>query len=133
MQILLTNMQSIAGHMISTYSLSQRLGGMYCLYCLYETQPFKPPFKMYFSLGISALSAWTLSLMYLILRFSLFWWGCAMCYAILWSFSSNSLCLSEWQVMCKLAFKLILLSFLLELIDYILLCDFWLFWMIFAQ
>ncbi|KAI9396421.1 hypothetical protein POPTR_004G126720v4 [Populus trichocarpa] len=39
------------GHMISTYSLSQRLGGMYCLYCLYETQPFKPPFKMYFSLG----------------------------------------------------------------------------------
>lgn len=39
------------GHMISTSSLSQRLGGLYCLYCLYETQPFKPPFKIYFSLG----------------------------------------------------------------------------------
>ncbi|KAJ6747321.1 SMALL NUCLEAR RNA ACTIVATING COMPLEX POLYPEPTIDE 1 [Salix koriyanagi] len=38
------------GHMIST-SLSQRLGGLYCLYCLYETQPFKPPFKIYLSLG----------------------------------------------------------------------------------
>ncbi|KAK9268529.1 hypothetical protein L1049_000282 [Liquidambar formosana] len=39
------------GHMVSTGSLSQRLGGLYCLYCLYETQPFKPPFKIYLSLG----------------------------------------------------------------------------------
>ncbi|XP_058084825.1 uncharacterized protein LOC131232538 [Magnolia sinica] len=38
-------------HMVSTGSLSQRLGGLYCLYCLYETQPFKPPFKIYLSLG----------------------------------------------------------------------------------
>jgi snRNA-activating protein complex subunit 1 len=36
--------------MVSTTSLSQRLGGLYCLYCLYETQPFKPQFKIYFSL-----------------------------------------------------------------------------------
>ncbi|WRX33830.1 snRNA-activating protein complex subunit 1 - like 1 [Theobroma cacao] len=28
-----------------------QLGGLYCLYCLYETQPFKPPFKIYLSLG----------------------------------------------------------------------------------
>ncbi|KAB5551905.1 hypothetical protein DKX38_009216 [Salix brachista] len=40
------------GHMIST-SLSQRLGGLYCLYCLYETQPFKPPFKIYLSLAVA--------------------------------------------------------------------------------
>ncbi|WCJ30003.1 Small nuclear RNA activating complex (SNAPc) subunit SNAP43 protein [Euphorbia peplus] len=39
------------GYMVSTTSLSQRLGGLYCLYCLYETQPFKPPFKIYLSLG----------------------------------------------------------------------------------
>ncbi|KDP36450.1 hypothetical protein JCGZ_08580 [Jatropha curcas] len=39
------------GYMVSTASLSQRLGGLYCLYCLYETQPFKPPFKVYLSLG----------------------------------------------------------------------------------
>ncbi|KAF8389132.1 hypothetical protein HHK36_025818 [Tetracentron sinense] len=39
------------GHMVSTASLSHRLGGLYCLYCLYETQPFKPPFKIYLSLG----------------------------------------------------------------------------------
>eukprot|EP00262_Sarcandra_glabra_P011140 TRINITY_DN26862_c0_g1_i1.p1 TRINITY_DN26862_c0_g1~~TRINITY_DN26862_c0_g1_i1.p1 ORF type:complete len:277 (+),score=62.41 TRINITY_DN26862_c0_g1_i1:91-921(+) len=39
------------GYMISTGSLSQRLGGLYCLYCLYETQPFKPPFKIYLALG----------------------------------------------------------------------------------
>ncbi|XP_068635700.1 uncharacterized protein [Aristolochia californica] len=38
------------GHMVSGISLSQRLGGLYCLYCLYETQPFKPPFKIYMSL-----------------------------------------------------------------------------------
>ncbi|KAF3449696.1 hypothetical protein FNV43_RR10427 [Rhamnella rubrinervis] len=47
-------MQSLYGHsigyMISTASLSYRLGGLYCLYCLYETQPFKPPFKIYLSL-----------------------------------------------------------------------------------
>ncbi|XP_004508465.1 uncharacterized protein [Cicer arietinum] len=39
------------GYMVSTGSLSHRLGGLYCLYCLYETQPFKPPFKVYISLG----------------------------------------------------------------------------------
>ncbi|KAJ4721099.1 putative Small nuclear RNA activating complex (SNAPc), subunit SNAP43 protein [Melia azedarach] len=38
-------------HMVSTASFSQRLGGLYCLYCLYETQPFKPPFKIYISIG----------------------------------------------------------------------------------
>ncbi|KAJ8753270.1 hypothetical protein K2173_017891 [Erythroxylum novogranatense] len=40
------------GYMISTTtSFSHRLAGLYCLYCLYETQPFKPPFKVYLSLG----------------------------------------------------------------------------------
>ncbi|CAK9159999.1 unnamed protein product [Ilex paraguariensis] len=39
------------GYMMSTASISHRLGGFYCLYCLYETQPFKPPFKIYLSLG----------------------------------------------------------------------------------
>ncbi|KAL3331900.1 hypothetical protein AABB24_032496 [Solanum stoloniferum] len=39
------------GYMVSTNSLLSRLGGLYCLYCLYETQPFKPPFKIYISLG----------------------------------------------------------------------------------
>ncbi|KAI3446888.1 hypothetical protein Pfo_003553 [Paulownia fortunei] len=39
------------GYMVSAGSLSNRLGGLYCLYCLYETQPFKPPFKIYLSLG----------------------------------------------------------------------------------
>ncbi|XP_044460882.1 uncharacterized protein LOC123192407 isoform X2 [Mangifera indica] len=38
-------------HMVSTASLSCRLGGLYCLYCLYETQTFKPSFKVYLSLG----------------------------------------------------------------------------------
>ncbi|KAK8965388.1 hypothetical protein KSP40_PGU010279 [Platanthera guangdongensis] len=38
------------GHMCST-SLYQRLGGLYCLYCLYETQPYKPRIKIYLSLG----------------------------------------------------------------------------------
>jgi hypothetical protein len=57
-----------------------------------------------------------------------------MCHAILWSLCSNfPCCLSEWQVMCNLAFKLILWFFLPELIDYILLCDFWLFGMILAH
>ncbi|KAL6327882.1 hypothetical protein AAG906_026563 [Vitis piasezkii] len=37
--------------MSDTASLSHRLGGLYCLYCLYETQPCKPPFKIYLSLG----------------------------------------------------------------------------------
>ncbi|PIA36595.1 hypothetical protein AQUCO_03300058v1 [Aquilegia coerulea] len=48
-------MQSLFAHsihyMLSTTSFSQRLAGLYCLYCLYETQPFKPPFKIYLSLG----------------------------------------------------------------------------------
>ncbi|XP_073151080.1 uncharacterized protein [Henckelia pumila] len=40
------------GHMVSsTGSISNRLGGLYCLYCLFETQPFKPCFKIYLSLG----------------------------------------------------------------------------------
>ncbi|XP_031483683.1 uncharacterized protein LOC116253080 [Nymphaea colorata] len=38
-------------HMVFGDSLSQRLGAIYCLYCLYETQPFKPAFKIYLSLG----------------------------------------------------------------------------------
>ncbi|XP_021275502.1 uncharacterized protein LOC110410217 [Herrania umbratica] len=38
-------------HMVNFDSLPCRLGGLYCLYCLYETQPFKPPFKIYLSLG----------------------------------------------------------------------------------
>lgn len=40
-----------AGYMNSGASLSCRLGGLYCLYCLHGTQPFKPPFKIYLSLG----------------------------------------------------------------------------------
>lgn len=39
------------GYMAGTASLSHRLGGLYCLYCLYETQPFNPSFKVYLSLG----------------------------------------------------------------------------------
>ncbi|XP_019183868.1 PREDICTED: uncharacterized protein LOC109178768 [Ipomoea nil] len=39
------------GYAASTRSLSHRLGGLYCLYCLFETQPFMPPFKIYLSLG----------------------------------------------------------------------------------
>ncbi|XP_031737119.1 uncharacterized protein LOC101216308 isoform X2 [Cucumis sativus] len=42
--------QSIS-HMLSTASLPHRLGGLYCLYCLYETQPFRPPYKIYLSIG----------------------------------------------------------------------------------
>ncbi|KAI3862556.1 hypothetical protein MKX03_037660 [Papaver bracteatum] len=39
------------GYMLSKDSFSQRLGGFYWLYCLCETQPFKPPFRIYLSLG----------------------------------------------------------------------------------
>uniref|UniRef100_A0A2P2KM28 Uncharacterized protein n=1 Tax=Rhizophora mucronata TaxID=61149 RepID=A0A2P2KM28_RHIMU len=39
------------GHMFSVESFSRRLGGLYCLYCLYEIQPFKPPLRIYLSLG----------------------------------------------------------------------------------
>ncbi|KAK4391608.1 hypothetical protein Sango_1938600 [Sesamum angolense] len=39
------------GYMVSSSSLSNKLGGLYCLYCLYETQPFKPPYRIYLSLG----------------------------------------------------------------------------------
>ncbi|KAF7833757.1 small nuclear RNA activating complex (SNAPc), subunit SNAP43 [Senna tora] len=42
---------SYAGYMVGNASLSHRLGGLYCLYCLHETQPFKPPFRVYLSLG----------------------------------------------------------------------------------
>ncbi|XP_020237183.1 uncharacterized protein LOC109816546 [Cajanus cajan] len=38
------------GYIVGTASLSHRLGGLYCLYCLYETQPFNPSFKIYLSL-----------------------------------------------------------------------------------
>ncbi|XP_062204666.1 uncharacterized protein LOC133906708 isoform X2 [Phragmites australis] len=38
------------GHMTSQSSLPQRLAGLYCLYCLYECQPYKPQFKIYLSL-----------------------------------------------------------------------------------
>ncbi|KAI3989428.1 hypothetical protein MKX01_032530 [Papaver californicum] len=39
------------GHMLSKDLISQGLGGFYCLYCLCETQPFKPPVRIYLSLG----------------------------------------------------------------------------------
>ncbi|KAK7264889.1 hypothetical protein RJT34_32502 [Clitoria ternatea] len=39
------------GYMVGTRSLSHRLGGLYCLYCLYEIQPFKPPVMVYLSHG----------------------------------------------------------------------------------
>lgn len=39
------------GYVISAGSFANRFGGLYCLYCLYETQPFKPPYKIYLSLG----------------------------------------------------------------------------------
>ncbi|KAK1400054.1 Small nuclear RNA activating complex (SNAPc), subunit SNAP43 [Heracleum sosnowskyi] len=39
------------GYVVSDASLSPRLGGLYCLYCLHETQPYKPPFRIYISLG----------------------------------------------------------------------------------
>ncbi|CAF2058400.1 BnaC06g14520D [Brassica napus] len=38
------------GHMVSIDSFSRRLGGLYCLYCLHEIQPFKPKFRIYISL-----------------------------------------------------------------------------------
>ncbi|ESQ39571.1 hypothetical protein EUTSA_v10000991mg [Eutrema salsugineum] len=42
------------GHMVNTGdSFSRRLGGLYCLYCLHETQPFKPKFRIYTSLPIT--------------------------------------------------------------------------------
>lgn len=37
-------------HMVSEAVLSRRLGGLYCLYCLYETQPYNPCIKIYLSL-----------------------------------------------------------------------------------
>lgn len=43
---------SFTGHMVSAAPLSRRLGGLYCLYCLYETQPFKPSYKIYLSIGM---------------------------------------------------------------------------------
>ncbi|KAE9602226.1 hypothetical protein Lal_00049947 [Lupinus albus] len=48
-------MQSLFAHsidyMVGNDSLSHRLGGLYCLYCLYEVQPHNPPFRVYISLG----------------------------------------------------------------------------------
>ncbi|KAJ8444667.1 hypothetical protein Cgig2_023730 [Carnegiea gigantea] len=52
-------MQALYYHSISymdiSNSLYHRLGALYCLYCLYETQPFKPSFKIYLSLGVFCL------------------------------------------------------------------------------
>ena len=48
-----TPLCSYAGYMVGTATLSHRLGGLYCLYCLYETQPFNPSFKVYLSLGMT--------------------------------------------------------------------------------
>nr|GEZ16261.1 small nuclear RNA activating complex (SNAPc), subunit SNAP [Tanacetum cinerariifolium] len=46
-------MQSLYGHclgyMTSTDFISHRLGGLYGLYCLHETQPFNPPFRIHLS------------------------------------------------------------------------------------
>ncbi|KAI4344173.1 hypothetical protein L6164_011432 [Bauhinia variegata] len=49
-------MQSLYAHCIGymvddNASLSHRLGGLYRIYCVYETQPFKPAFRVYLSLG----------------------------------------------------------------------------------
>ncbi|CAN6543540.1 unnamed protein product [Malus baccata var. baccata] len=43
------------GYIVGTASLSHRVGGLYCLFCLYETQPCKPPFKIYISLELKKL------------------------------------------------------------------------------
>ncbi|XP_051119958.1 uncharacterized protein LOC127243823 [Andrographis paniculata] len=37
------------GYMVSARTLANRVGGLYCLHCLYETQPYKPPYKIYLS------------------------------------------------------------------------------------
>ena len=50
--IIIIIIKSYAGYMSSAASLSIRLGGLYCLYCLHETQPFKPHFRIYLSLGM---------------------------------------------------------------------------------
>ncbi|KAK1353769.1 Small nuclear RNA activating complex (SNAPc), subunit SNAP43 [Heracleum sosnowskyi] len=39
------------GYVVVNASVSTKLGGLYCLYCLYETQPYKPSFRIYISLG----------------------------------------------------------------------------------
>lgn len=48
-------MQGLFAHCIACFvsssPFSRRLGSLYCLYCLYETQPFKPCFKIYLFLG----------------------------------------------------------------------------------
>lgn len=67
-------MYSYAGYMIGNASLSHRLGGLYCLYCLYETQPFKPPFKIYLSLGVSSLRTWFYIVRNFTLGYRLYWW-----------------------------------------------------------
>lgn len=41
-----------AGHMVGGDSFSRRLAGLYALYCLYETQLFDRPFKIYLSLSM---------------------------------------------------------------------------------
>ncbi|XP_039123968.1 uncharacterized protein LOC120260539 isoform X1 [Dioscorea cayenensis subsp. rotundata] len=47
-------MQSLFSYCISNIvsqaPLARRLGGLYCLYCLHQTQPYKPSFKIYLSL-----------------------------------------------------------------------------------
>lgn len=42
----------LSGHMISAGPLPRRLGALYILYCLHETQPYKPSFKIYLSPGM---------------------------------------------------------------------------------
>ncbi|KAH7682955.1 snRNA-activating protein complex subunit 1 protein [Dioscorea alata] len=37
-------------NIVSQAPLARRLGGLYCLYCLHQTQPYKPSFKIYLSL-----------------------------------------------------------------------------------
>lgn len=39
-------------HMVGGDSFSRRLAGLYALYCLYETQLFDRPFKIYLSLSM---------------------------------------------------------------------------------
>lgn len=40
-----------AGHVKSDKSLSWKIGGLYVLYCLYETQFVEPYYLIYLSLG----------------------------------------------------------------------------------
>lgn len=81
-----------AGYMIGTASLSHRLGGLYCLYCLYETQPFKPPFKIYLSLGagvfyLSILNS--ISSSFLLYLWFMYKHGSSYCFVICFHFAAQ--------------------------------------------